>query len=113
MTTILRLVLGLFRLLSQLELQPILSQFLFPLLPEDLSFSTVKSSVDYTQSIFGMQDQEVREGLKKYSDWPTYPQLYAGGEFLGGCDIILEQLEEGQLKENIEEQLAQVNPRAA
>ena len=52
-----------------------------------------------------MQDQEVREGLKKFSQWPTYPQLYAGGELLGGCDIILELLSQGQLKSEIESQI--------
>lgn len=49
-----------------------------------------------------VQDQEVREGLKKLSQWPTYPQLYAGGELLGGCDIILEFHREGSLKSEIQ-----------
>jgi monothiol glutaredoxin len=35
-----------------------------------------------------LQDPEIREGVKEYSSWPTIPQLYVGGEFLGGCDII-------------------------
>lgn len=52
-----------------------------------------------------LQDQEVREGLKKFSDWPTYPQLYAGGELLGGCDIILELQKQQQLKSEIEAHL--------
>jgi len=42
---------------------------------------------------------EVREGIKKYSQWPTIPQLYVGGEFVGGCDIIKDMHESGELKE--------------
>lgn len=42
---------------------------------------------------------QVRQGLKTYSDWPTYPQLYADGELLGGCDIIMELANQGELKE--------------
>ena len=38
------------------------------------------------------------QGLKKYSEWPTYPQLYVEGEFIGGCDIILEMEADGELK---------------
>jgi glutaredoxin-related protein len=41
----------------------------------------------------------VRQGLKEYSNWPTYPQLYVKGEFIGGCDIILEMHQNGELKE--------------
>ncbi|EER19146.1 glutaredoxin, putative [Perkinsus marinus ATCC 50983] len=39
----------------------------------------------------------LREGVKKYSDWPTYPQLYVDGEFVGGCDIVLQMAEDGEL----------------
>ena len=41
-------------------------------------------------------DEEVRQGLKEYSQWPTYPQLYVKGELLGGCDVILEMQEDGE-----------------
>ncbi len=58
-----------------------------------------------TLSVIAIQDQAVREALKQHSEWPTYPQLYAGGEFLGGCDIILELLERGQLRSSIEAQI--------
>ncbi len=44
-------------------------------------------------------DEEIRQGLKEYSDWPTYPQLYVNGELIGGCDIIAELHENGELKE--------------
>ena len=44
-----------------------------------------------------LEDEEVRAGLKKFSDWPTYPQLYISGELVGGCDIILEMAKSGEL----------------
>ena len=44
------------------------------------------------------EDPELREGLKRYSNWPTYPQLYLNGELLGGCDITLEMFRSGELK---------------
>lgn len=44
-----------------------------------------------------LDNQELREGLKAYSSWPTYPQLYVGGELVGGCDIVLELSESGEL----------------
>ncbi len=45
------------------------------------------------------EDPEVREGLKSYSNWPTFPQLYVGGELIGGCDIALELHKSGELKD--------------
>ncbi|HSG64396.1 MAG TPA: Grx4 family monothiol glutaredoxin [Gammaproteobacteria bacterium] len=45
------------------------------------------------------EDPEIREGLKAYSSWPTFPQLYVNGELIGGCDITLELYESGELKE--------------
>ncbi len=45
------------------------------------------------------EDPEVREGLKAYSNWPTFPQLYVNGELIGGCDIMLELHQSGELKE--------------
>ena len=44
-----------------------------------------------------LQDQEIREGIKEFSDWPTIPQLYVKSEFVGGCDIIREMHENGEL----------------
>lgn len=52
-------------------------------------------------------DPEIREGLKAYSSWPTFPQLYVNGELVGGCDIAVEMYESGEL----EELLAQAKPR--
>ena len=50
-----------------------------------------------------LENQEVREGIKEYSDWPTIPQLYIKKEFVGGCDIIKEMYESGDLKKILEE----------
>ena len=44
-----------------------------------------------------LQDQGIRQGIKEYSDWPTIPQLYVKGEFVGGSDIMMEMYEEGEL----------------
>ncbi|MBT6120155.1 Grx4 family monothiol glutaredoxin [bacterium] len=49
-----------------------------------------------------LEDDYLREGIKQYSDWPTIPQLYVNGEFIGGCDIIMEMYENGDLKTAIE-----------
>ncbi|MGD8379543.1 MAG: Grx4 family monothiol glutaredoxin [Gammaproteobacteria bacterium] len=49
-----------------------------------------------------LEDQELREGLKTYSNWPTYPQLYVNGELVGGCDIIIDLFESGELKKMLE-----------
>lgn len=45
-----------------------------------------------------LQDQEIRQGIKAYSDWPTIPQLYVKGEFVGGSDIMMEMFESGELQ---------------
>lgn len=45
-----------------------------------------------------LEDPELREGLKVYSNWPTYPQLYVAGELVGGCDIVMDLFLKGQLK---------------
>jgi len=49
-----------------------------------------------------LDNNDLREGIKKFSDWPTIPQLYLKGEFVGGCDIVKEMYENGQLKEVLE-----------
>jgi monothiol glutaredoxin len=45
-----------------------------------------------------LEDPEVREGIKRYSDWPTIPQVYVDGRFVGGCDIVRELYERGELE---------------
>ena len=49
-----------------------------------------------------LDDQSLRQGIKEYSDWPTIPQLYIKGEFIGGCDIVKEMFESGELKSLLE-----------
>ena len=54
------------------------------------------------RSINVLEDEGIREGIKVYSDWPTIPQLYVKGEFVGGCDIIREMYESGELSEMLQ-----------
>jgi monothiol glutaredoxin len=56
------------------------------------------------ESVDVLQDMEIRAGIKDYSDWPTIPQLYVKGEFLGGSDIMMEMYEAGELQELVESQ---------
>ena len=49
-----------------------------------------------------LDDEDIRRGIKEYSDWPTVPQLYVNGEFIGGCDILMEMHNDGELKEVLE-----------
>jgi len=48
-----------------------------------------------------LQDQQIREGIKQYANWPTIPQLYVNGEFVGGCDIMREMYQSGELQKLI------------
>ena len=50
-----------------------------------------------------LEDPEIREGIKKYNDWPTIPQLYIKGEFVGGCDIIKEMFEKNELQSKLKQ----------
>ena len=50
-----------------------------------------------------LEDQSLREGIKTFSDWPTIPQLYVKKEFIGGCDIVKEMFEKGELKKLFED----------
>ena len=49
-----------------------------------------------------LANNEIRQGIKEYTDWPTIPQLYVKGEFVGGCDIVKEMFEKGELKKLLE-----------
>ena len=49
-----------------------------------------------------LEDQNIRQGIKEFSDWPTIPQLYVKKEFIGGCDIVKEMFEKGELKKLLE-----------
>jgi len=57
-----------------------------------------------------LEDMELREGIKQYTNWPTIPQLYVKGEFVGGCDIITEMFQNGELQGLLEEK--GVSPKA-
>lgn len=48
-----------------------------------------------------LEDEEIRQGIKEYSQWPTIPQLYVNGEFVGGSDIMMEMYESGELKQTL------------
>jgi monothiol glutaredoxin len=48
-----------------------------------------------------LRDPEIREGVKEYSSWPTIPQLYVAGEFIGGCDIVTEMFQTGELEQKL------------
>lgn len=74
-----------------------------PVFPQ-CGFSSVVSQVlqhlgvNY-ESYNVLDDMDIREGIKAYSDWPTIPQLYVKGEFVGGCDIVKEMFESGELQQ--------------
>jgi monothiol glutaredoxin len=55
------------------------------------------------KSINVLETQSLREGIKEFSDWPTIPQVYIKGEFIGGCDIVKEMYENGELKKILED----------
>lgn len=58
--------------------------------------------VDY-ESVDVLQDQGIRQGIKEFSDWPTIPQLYVKGEFIGGSDIMMEMYEAGELADLLDQ----------
>lgn len=78
-----------------------------PTFPQCGFSSVVVQVLDYLgieyNSVNVLEDQAVREGIKSYSSWPTIPQLYVKGEFVGGCDIIKEMFESGELREFMSE----------
>ncbi|CAK7256265.1 Grx4 family monothiol glutaredoxin [Shinella yambaruensis] len=51
-----------------------------------------------------LADADIRQGIKDYSNWPTIPQLYVKGEFVGGCDIVREMFQSGELQSHLQEQ---------
>ncbi|MEC7735574.1 MAG: Grx4 family monothiol glutaredoxin [Pseudomonadota bacterium] len=78
-----------------------------PLFPECGFSNTVVQILTYIEAPFSstnvLEDENIREGIKEYSNWPTIPQLYFKGEFIGGCDIIKEMFESGELKEELKD----------
>ena len=73
-----------------------------PTFPQCGFSSVVARVLDHMQVEYAavnvLEDNDVREGIKVYSDWPTIPQLYVKGEFVGGCDIVKEMFEAGELQ---------------
>lgn len=68
--------------------------------------------VDF-ESVDVLHDPEIRAGIKEFSDWPTIPQLYVKGEFVGGSDIMMEMFEAGELQQLLaEKQVARSEPSA-
>lgn len=59
-----------------------------------------------------LEDMEIREGIKAYANWPTIPQLYVAGEFVGGCDIITEMYQDGELQSLMKEKGLPVSAEA-
>jgi|SRR6476619_1460121 monothiol glutaredoxin len=78
-----------------------------PSFPQCGFSSQVVQILDYLgveyKGINVLENMEVRQGIKEYSNWPTIPQLYVKGEFVGGCDIIREMFQEGELKTYLDE----------
>ncbi|GHH08623.1 Grx4 family monothiol glutaredoxin [Sphingomonas sp. AAP5] len=79
-----------------------------PLFPQCGFSSRAVAILNHLGAEFGsvdvLQDQGVRQGIKQFSDWPTIPQLYVKGEFVGGSDIMMEMYESGELAALLEEQ---------
>ena len=61
-------------------------------------------------SVDVLQDMEIRQGIKAFSDWPTIPQLYVKGEFVGGSDIMMEMFEAGELQQMMDEKQVAIDP---
>ncbi|MBV1796412.1 Grx4 family monothiol glutaredoxin [Siccirubricoccus sp. G192] len=59
-----------------------------------------------------LEDMEIREGIKAYANWPTIPQLYVNGEFVGGCDIIMEMFQAGELQSMLKDKGIPVSAEA-
>ena len=78
-----------------------------PQFPQCGFSSVVVQILDYLQVPFAshnvLESDELRDGIKNYSNWPTIPQLYVKGEFVGGCDILREMFEAGELRQLFEE----------
>jgi monothiol glutaredoxin len=62
--------------------------------------------IDNFFSVNVLSDAEIRQGIKDYANWPTIPQLYVNGEFVGGCDIMREMYESGELQQLLAKQAA-------
>ena len=77
-----------------------------PTFPQCGLSSTVVQVLDYLgadyESVNVLEDPEIRQGIKTYNNWPTIPQVFVKGEFIGGCDIVREMFESGELRQLME-----------
>jgi monothiol glutaredoxin len=73
-----------------------------PVFPQCGFSSTVVQVLDYLgvkyESVNVLEDMDIRQGIKEYNNWPTIPQVFVKGEFIGGCDIVREMFENGELR---------------
>ena len=87
-----------------------------PIFPQCGFSSTVVQILDYLGVEFGamnvLEDPEIRQGIKDFSQWPTVPQLYVKGEFVGGCDIVKDMFEQGELREFLIDQGIEMSAEA-
>lgn len=78
-----------------------------PTFPQCGFSSTVVQIFDYVGADYGsvnvLEDPEIRQGIKDFNNWPTIPQVFIKGEFIGGCDIIKEMFETGELRDLLNE----------
>lgn len=78
-----------------------------PTFPQCGFSSTVVQILDYVGAEYGavnvLDDPEIRQGIKDYNNWPTIPQIFVKGEFIGGCDIVKEMFETGELRDLMKE----------
>lgn len=76
-----------------------------PMFPQCGFSARVVQILEACDATFGhcniLEDEDIRQAIKNHSDWPTLPQLYIDGEFIGGCDIVAQLYESGQLKEQL------------
>jgi monothiol glutaredoxin len=83
-----------------------------PTFPQCGFSSTVVQILDYLgteyHSVNVLEDDEIRQGVKDYNNWPTVPQIFVKGEFIGGCDIVKEMFETGELKAFLTEKNVQL-----
>ena len=78
-----------------------------PTFPQCGFSSTVVQILDYVGADYGavnvLEDPEIRQGIKDFNNWPTIPQVFVKGEFIGGCDIVKEMFETGELRDLLNE----------
>jgi monothiol glutaredoxin len=86
-----------------------------PVFPQCGFSSTVVQVFDYLgvnyASVNVLEDMDIRQGIKEFNNWPTIPQIFVKGEFIGGCDIVREMFENGELKAMLTDRGIQMSPQ--